>query len=104
VALEVNVALPVPEASAVMVTFCGVDQFDGVKVSVPPPVTDRPVFPELRAVVTVTFAVGAEDSTTASVPLAPCARFSALGVTVTVGAAVTVIPTGAEVVVAPWLS
>src|SRR5690348_7535699 len=61
-ALTVNVAAPVPEASAETVTFCAVAKLAGVNVSDAPPDTDRPVLPEVRAVVTVTFADGAEDS------------------------------------------
>ena len=54
-----KVALPVPEASAVKVTFCAVAKLDGVKVSDDPPLTLNPVLPEVRAVLTVTFAEGA---------------------------------------------
>ena len=39
-AVDSKVAAPVPEESAVMVTFCAVFQFDGVKVSDAPPVTE----------------------------------------------------------------
>jgi hypothetical protein len=62
VAVEAKVAAPVPVAPAVISTFCAVDQFCGVKVRVPPPLTARPELPEVREVVTVTFALGASDS------------------------------------------
>src|SRR4051812_22232567 len=70
VALRVNVALPALEASAAKVTFCAVAKLAGVKVSVPPPDTDRPVLPEVLVVVTVTLADGATASDTPTVPLA----------------------------------
>ncbi len=55
VALTVNVAAPVLVLSAVTVTLCADAKFDGVNVSELPAVTDRPVFPEVRATDTVTF-------------------------------------------------
>ncbi len=64
VAVEVKVAAPVPESSAVTVTFCAVSQFDGVKVSESPPVSVSPLLPSVRAVVTVTSAEGFVDSFT----------------------------------------
>ena len=70
-ALAVNVAAPVPELLAVIVTFCAVEKFDGVNVSELPPVTDRPLFPEVNAVLTVTFEAGAEDSEIPTVPVPP---------------------------------
>ena len=42
-----------------------------MKVSEDPPVTDRPVLPAVRAVVTVTFAAGAADSEIPTVPVVP---------------------------------
>jgi hypothetical protein len=75
VALTVNVAAPVPEELAAMVTFWAVAKFDGVNVSDPPEDTDRPLFPEVNAVLTVTFAVGAEDSEIPTVPVPPWAMF-----------------------------
>lgn len=101
---EVKVAWPVPESSAVSVTFCAVDQFRGVKVSVPPPVTDRPPLPAVRDVVTVTSEDGASDNLTAYVAVAPCAIVSAAGLATTLASAVTVTPTGADSAVAPVLS
>src|SRR6266700_3915015 len=77
VALTVNVAAPVPELFAVIVTFCGDAKSDGVKVSDPPPVTDRPLLPEVNDVATVTFAAGAADSEIPTVPVPPCATDSA---------------------------
>jgi hypothetical protein len=68
-ALTVNIAAPVLELSAVIVTLCAVPKFDGVNVSELPLVTDRPVFPEVRATDTVTFDDGAEDSDTPTVPV-----------------------------------
>src|SRR5215469_14021633 len=80
-ALAVNVAAPVPEPLAVIVTFCAVEKFDGVNVSELPPVTDRPLFPEVNAVVTVTFEVGADDSDIPTVPVLPWVMFCAVGLT-----------------------
>ncbi len=77
VALTVNVAAPVPELFAVIVTFCGDAKSDGVKVSDPPPVTDRPLLPEVNDVATVTFAAGAADSEIPTVPVPPCATDNA---------------------------
>src|SRR5215469_3084668 len=80
-ALTVNVAAPVPELLAVSVTFCAVEKFDGVNVSELPPVTDRPLLPEVNAVVTVTFEAGAADSDTPTVPVLPWVMFCAVGLT-----------------------
>jgi hypothetical protein len=80
-ALTVKVAAPVLELSAVTVTFWGVEKFDGVNVSELPAVTDRPVFPEVRAVVTVTFEDGAADSETPTVPVPPWLMVCAVGLT-----------------------
>ena len=66
-----KVALPVLELSAVKVTACAVPKLAGVKVSEDPPVTESPVFPAVRAVVTVTFAAGAADSEIPTVPVVP---------------------------------
>ncbi len=71
VALTVNVAAPLLELSAVTVTLCAVAKLAGVNVSELPAVTDRPVFPEVRATDTVTFADGAEDSDIPTVPVPP---------------------------------
>ena len=71
VALALNVAWPVPELLAVIVTFCAVEKFVGVKVSEAPADTDRPVFPDARATATVTFEVGADDSDIPTVPVPP---------------------------------
>ena len=68
-ALTVKVALPVPPLSAVNVTFCAVAKLAGVKVSDDPPLTLSPVLPEVRAVLTVTFAEGAADSEMPTVPV-----------------------------------
>jgi hypothetical protein len=70
-ALTVNVAVPLLELSAVIVTLCPAEKFDGVNVSELPAVTDRPVFPEVRATDTVTLEDGAEDSDTETVPVLP---------------------------------
>jgi hypothetical protein len=77
----VKVAAPVPELFAVIVTFCGVAKLDGVNVSEPPAVTDSPLFPEVSAVVTVTFADGAADSDIPTVPVPPWVMFCAVGLT-----------------------
>src|SRR5438105_11111615 len=71
VALAVKVALPVPVALAEKVTFCAVAKLAGVNVRVPPPLTERPVLPEVLAVVTVTLAVGAADREMPTVAEAP---------------------------------
>ena len=44
----------------------------------PPPLTVSPVLPEVRVVVTVTFAAGAADSEMPTLPMAPCATDSVL--------------------------
>ena len=50
-----------------------------------PPVTDRPVLPEVRATATVTFAVGAWLSVTPNVPVVPCVTDSVDGVAMMAG-------------------
>ena len=101
VALAVNVAAPLLELSAVIVTLCADAKLAGVNVSEVPAVTDRPVFPEVRATVTVTFADGAEDSDTPTVPVAPWVMFCEAGVTIRLGvpllAGTSVAVTTAEV-------
>ena len=69
-----NVVVPVPELFAVIVRFCVVEKFDGVKVS---DVGDSvsPLLP-LLATDTATFAEGAEDSDTPTVPVEPWATDS----------------------------
>jgi hypothetical protein len=47
-----------------------------VNVKLAPPVTDSPVLPEVRAVLTVTLDDGAADSEIPTVPLAPCCTVS----------------------------
>ena len=84
-ALTVNVAAPLLELSAVIVTLCAVAKFDGVNVSELPAVTDRPVFPEVLATDTVTFADGAEDSDIPTVPVVPCVMVCEAGVTIRLG-------------------
>lgn len=96
-----KVAAPVPLASAVIVTFCGVDQLAEVKVREPPAVTERPELPAVLVVLTVTLALGAEERATAIVPVDPCETLSVVGLTVTLGLAATVTPAGAETEVAP---
>ena len=71
-----KVALPVLEVSAAKVRFCAVAKLAGVKVSDDPPLTLSPVLPEVRAVLTVTFAVGAADSEMPTVPVWPWATDS----------------------------
>jgi hypothetical protein len=80
-ALTVNVAAPVLVLSAVTVTVCAVPKFDGVNVSELPAVTESPVFPDVRATVTVTFADGAADSEIPTVPVLPWLMFCEAGVT-----------------------
>ncbi len=92
------------EASAVSVTVCAVDQLLGVKVSVPPEVTDSPVLPEVRVVVTVTFALGWLDSFTVKLPVLPWFTESVTGVAVTAGPDATVMPAGVDSLLAPRLS
>ncbi len=103
-AVEVKVAEPVPAASAVSVTVCAVAQLAGVKVRLAPPVTERPVLPAVRAVVTVTFAVGCEESFSAKVPVLPCATETLVGTAEMAGPAATVMPAGVDSPVAPVLS
>jgi hypothetical protein len=61
-----------------------VEKFEGVNVSDPPEDTDRPLFPEVSAVLTVTFAAGAEDSEIPTVPVPPWAMFCDVGLTMRV--------------------
>jgi hypothetical protein len=72
----------VPELFAVIVTFCAVEKFDGVNVS---DVGDAvsPLLP-LLVTVTVTFAAGAEDSDTPTVPVEPWTTDSEAWLTVMV--------------------
>ena len=74
-----NVAVPVLEESAVMVTSWAVFQSAGVKVSVPPEVTDRPLLPVAKLTVTVTVNAGAAESLTPTVPVESCATGRAAG-------------------------
>ena len=93
-----NLAVPVLEESAVMVTSCAVFQSAGVKVRVPPEVTDMPLLPEVKSTVTVTAEVGAADSLTPKVPVEPCATDRTAGAATMAGGAagctsiVTVLP------------
>jgi hypothetical protein len=66
----VNVATPVLEESAVIVTLCAVEKFDGVNVSEVGEAVS-PVFPEVLATDTVTFPDGAEDSDIPAEPVRP---------------------------------
>jgi hypothetical protein len=93
----VNVAAPLLELSALIVTLCAVAKFDGVNVSEPPAVTDRPVLPEVRATDTVTFEDGAEDSDTPTVPVPPWVMVCEVGVTIRLG--VPVVEDGTSVAV-----
>lgn len=110
VAVEVNTALPEvwsASSAAEILTVWAVFQFDGVKVSDAPAEAVRSVSPLVLAVATVTFAVGARESLTDRFAFEPSATASVAGVTTTAGVVevpVTVIPTGAEVVVAPLSS
>lgn len=103
-AVESKAADPVPVALAVIVTFWAVFQFDGVKVSEAPPVTDRPVLPLARAVATVTFALGCVDSLMSYVADLPCWTPSWVGTATTAGPEATVMPTGVDGAEAPRLS
>ncbi len=103
-AVDSKVAAPVPEEAAVMVTRCVVFQFDGVKVSEAPPVTERPEFPLARAVVTVTLAAGCVDSLMSYVPVSPCCTASWVVEATTAGPEATVMPTGVDSADAPRLS
>src|SRR5438105_4769309 len=98
-ALTVNVACPVLEASAEIVTFCAVAKLAGVKVRDPPPLTDRPVLPEVREVVTVTLADGADDRLIPTVPLWPCWTFSDVALATRLG----VFPPTCPVHVVPFM-
>ncbi len=86
------------------VTFCAVFQLAGVKVSEAPPVTDSPVLPSVRAVVTVTFAAGCFESCTANVPDLLCWTPSCVGEATTAGPEAIVMPTGVDAAEAPRLS
>jgi len=79
----VNVAVPVLEQSAVMVTSCAVFQSAEVKVRVPPEVTDTPLLPEVNSAVTVTVEVGAAERRTPKVPAEPCATDRVAGAATT---------------------
>jgi len=105
-AVALNVALPVLDESAAIVTVCAVAKLLGVNVSVPPELTDRPVLPEVRATVTVTLEVGAVDSETPKVPVEPCVTGSEVGLATTAGvvAGLTVTETAEEVAVVPVAS
>jgi hypothetical protein len=85
VALPVEVAKPVLEASAVMVTFWATSQLDDVEVSVLREPTGRPVLPGARLTVTVTFEVGAAESVTLKVPVESCAADRFVGVATMTG-------------------
>lgn len=100
-AVTVKVAAPVPDAAAATVTFCGVDQFDGVNVRLAPLETLSPVLPVVRATVTVTLAEGAVDKDTSKTPDLPCCTPSWAGVATTAGPATTVIPAGVDSADAP---
>ncbi len=104
VAVDSKVAAPVPEALPVMVTVWAVLQFDGVKVSEAPPVTERPELPLVRAVVTVTLAEGCVDSFTVYVPVLPCWTASWVAEATMAGPEATVMPTGVDSPDAPRLS
>ena len=101
-----NVAAPVLEESAARVTVCAVAKLAGVKVSVPPELTDRPLLPEARLTVTVTFEVGAVDSDTPNVPVPPWATDSDTGLATMLGlvAGLTVTETAEDVAVVPLAS
>ncbi len=92
-----KVALPVLELSALTVTVCAVAKLDGVNVRVPPPVTVSPLSPEVRVVVTVTFADGAADSDSPNVPVEPCFTDTAVGL----ATMLPVVPVTLPVQVAP---
>ena len=96
-------ATPVLDESAATVTVCAVLKLLGVNVSVPPELTDRPVLPEVRATVTVTFEEGAVDSDTPNVPVEPCVTDSDVGLATTLGevAGLTVTETAEDVAVLP---
>jgi len=57
--------------SAVMVTSCALLQSAGVKVRVPPEVTDTPLVPDVKSTVTVIVAGGAAESVTPKMPVEP---------------------------------
>src|SRR5215469_15630055 len=78
-AVAVNVAAPVLEEPAVMVRSWAVFQSAGVKVSVPPEVTDRPLLPVVKLTVRVTVDAGAAESVTPTVPVEPCTTDRAAG-------------------------
>src|SRR6202021_3674817 len=85
VPLTVNVAAPLLELFAVIVTLCADAKLAGVNVSELPAVTDRPVFPEVRVTDTVTLADGAEASATPTVPGPPWVMVCEAGVTSRLG-------------------
>ncbi len=105
-ALAVKTAEPVLVASALMVTFCAVLKLLGVKVSVPPALTDRPVLPEVRLTATVTFAVGARFRVTPKLPVWPWVTERDVGLATTEGLvmAMTVTDTADDVAVLPLAS
>jgi hypothetical protein len=78
-------AAPVLLASAAMVTFWAVFQLAGVKVSVPPELTDRPELPDVLLTVTDTLEAGAADSSMPTVPVAPWGTESDAGLASTEG-------------------
>src|SRR5262249_47504440 len=69
---------------ALTLTCCATFQFDGVKVSDAPPETDRSESPDC-ATATVTLPLGAEESTTPNVAVAPCPTVSTVGLAMIVG-------------------
>ncbi len=77
--------------AAARVTVCAVLQFDGVKVSEAPELTVRSVSPLVRAVVTVTFELGAEESLAVNVAVPPSLTATALA-EVTTDGVVGVVP------------
>src|SRR5690242_4267864 len=99
--MALNVAVPVPDESAAIVTVCAVAKLLGVNVSVPPEPTDSPVLPEVRLTVTVTLDVGAVDSDTPNVPVLPWVTDSEVGLATTLGvlAGLTVTATAEDVAV-----
>jgi len=74
-----------------------------VNVSVPPELTDRPLLPDARLTVTVTFDVGAVDSDNPNVPDPPWATDSDVGLATMLGlvAGLTVTDTAEDVALAP---
>src|SRR5262249_36596438 len=90
VALTVMVAAPLVvsvSSAAETVTFCRVAKLAGGKVSVPPAGTVTSVSPAVRAEVTVTLPVGADERRTANVTMPPSGTLTFAGETMRVGAA-----------------